>query len=56
MDFPAYGVRNVRKVAARTGEALADPMPLRWATERPGLITGINREVGGESAGWRMRP
>jgi hypothetical protein len=37
-DLPAYGARNVEKVAAGTGEALPGPMACEWLlSERPVL-------------------
>jgi len=56
-DSPAYGARNVQKVAAGTGEALPGPAvshDLPPEASRP--ITGSHREVGGEPGGRRRRP
>jgi hypothetical protein len=56
MNLPAYGVLNVWKVAAGTGEALPGPAMLRSDRRSVPSYNWSTREVGVVPGGRRRRP
>jgi len=55
-DSPAYGARNVSRVAAGTGEALPGPVACGMCQWRGVPYNRLDREVGGVPGGRRRRP